>query len=653
MLGAAVLGYMLAWFLQPVGGEGKGNSNYQPTDGGHGDGQGNGNGNGNGNGTAMDAEKAQKELEKMKKRYDELYENKLDVDTALMAAESTLDGLKLDYERLERDMSGNNNRQKEIQADFERYKDKKESEIKELRTKAKSAAENYEAVKFQLAKSSRINEKLQESLSQLKEENDKLSTELKEAKEEIEVVNASMAELKADYKDVKEKAETYNEKLAAWHEKYKSLDLSYQKAEDEKKEISDAYQSYQISTASEIEKLSGHLKSLQTQLEETASYTQEYADAYSEAETERQRLESEIEQQRIEAAKELAEIQKHLKTLEYDYESIQKREEILDRRYGSLQEKHGDLEEAYKNTVEEKQNLEVAYHEYKKTTSEQFEELEKEAKNWVEKFEASNYELSQHKEKAAELEENKKQLVLELEKTRQRYQKEMSVSGGEFDALNDTFEDLKQRYFDLNKELSSTKLEKEKIDHQQEIFQGEVLAELQVVRGENKMLSKTLATIKAEKKMLEYSKEELLERVKELEENGNNALLGQGQDKLVKIINRLQKTLEQHQEEISQFRKEKELYEQKIANLESNLAAAKTIVKTSESSSQQDDLKRIKGLDAPTEETLNDFGIYTFEQLANISLDNKELLCQVLSAHPQKVEKWIKQAGYYIGKKSS
>ena len=149
MIGAAALGYLIAYFWQPVDQAGK----PQP--------------NSSHKGKNSSNDNKSKELDKLQKKYENLYDSKLDVDTALVAAESTLDGLKLDYERLERDLSGNNNRQKDLQGDFDKYKDRKEEEIKKLRTKTKKATENYETVKFQLAKSNRINEKLQEGLNQL------------------------------------------------------------------------------------------------------------------------------------------------------------------------------------------------------------------------------------------------------------------------------------------------------------------------------------------------------------------------------------------------------------------------------------------------------------------------------------------------------
>lgn len=634
MLGAAVMGYMLAWFLQPVNdGSAKPVANPQ--------------GNGDGDGVVKkqaDAEKSKRDLEKMKKRYDELYDSKLDVDTALVAAESTLDGLKMDYERFERDMSGNNNRHKELQVDFDNYKDKKESEIKELRTKTKKANDGYETVKFQLAKSNRINEKLQESLSQLKEENTKLSTELEEANEEMEVVNASMTELKTDYKEIKDKALTYNDRLVEWQEKYEGLNLSYQTSEEEKTAMAKSHETYQISTGSEIEKLSGHLKSLQSQLTQSTKYTNEYAEAYTNLEANHQQLAADLEAERKAAAEELNEIQEHFKGLEEDYGSIQKREELLDERFSSLQDKHTDLEDAYHNTVEEKQNLEVAYKEYKQSTIDKYSELEKDAKTWVDRLEASTTEMSQHKEKAAELEENKKQLILELEKTRQRYEKDISLSGGEMDALNDTFEDLKERYFQANKELSSTRLEKERINYQHESFQEQVMNELELVRNENKKLNKTLLEVKSEKYSLEFSKEELLARIQTLEEMGGGATPDQA--KLIKVINRLKNSVNEHKEQFKQFELEKSTYEKKIENLEQQLQARSSAGSAQQMVEQQkkDNFKTISDLTTATAEILNDFGIYTYGDLADLSDENKELLNQVVETSELHIDKWILEA---------
>lgn len=625
MIGSAMMGYLIAWFLQPIQEEPT-QQTPNPVGGG-----------GDGKKSKEAAEKAQKALEKMQKRYDELYDSKLDVDTALVAVESTLDGLKMDYERLERDMSNHNNRHQNLQKDFNQYKDKKEDEIRSLKLKTKQAVDNYENAKFQLAKSNRINEKLQESLVQLKGDNEKLSTELEEAREEIEVVNASMAELKTDYDEIKGKAETYNEKLAAWQEKYSNLDLNYQQSQSEREGLSKAYEDYQISAASEIDKLSDHLKSLQSQLEESTNYANEYASAYTDLEKKQQEKDRELELQRAEAAKELAEIQKHLKGLEADYDAIQQREQLLDDRFASLQDKHTDLEEAYLTTVEEKENLEQAYQEYKKNTKEEFYELEKNANQWFNKLEASNVELAQHKEKAAELEANKQHLANELERTRKRYEKELSLSGGEFDALNDTFETLKERYFDLNKELSSTKLEKEKIDHEHETLQEQMIAEMQLIRGENKKLTKSLAEMRAQKRLLEYSKEELLERIEELEANAVEVTPDQG--KLIKIINRLRDNLKTQEE---QFKVSEERYQKKIEKLERKLQKRQQNGTTA--SQETAAFTEIEGITNGVQDTLYDLGIYNFKRLANLSDEEKSLLCQVLAEDEVVVKAWMKKA---------
>ena len=316
----------------------------------------------------------------------------------------------------------------------------------------------------------------------------------------------------------------------------------------------------------------------------------------------------------------------------------------IDDRFSNLQDKHSDLEDAFKNTVDEKENLEIAYHEYKETTKERFNTLENEAKSWVEKLGSANLELAQNKEKAAELEKNKEKLIKELDKMRERYDQEMTMSGGEFEALNDTFDDLKSKYFDVNKELSSTKLEKERIYHEHQSFQEQILVEIQLVREENKKLSKNIASIKIEKRKLEYSNEELLERIDELEETSNLSS-PKGQDKLIKMINRLRNNLEEQTEAINAFGKERKQYQQKIQNLEKKLGDASIkSVDASLNAGIADDLKRINGIGSMTEETLNDFGIYNFTQLATISEDNKALLSQVISSTPDKITNWAEAA---------
>lgn len=622
MLGAAILGFLLAIFIQPV-----------PTtpvtaklpQGGN-----------EGNNKQPDTQQTKRELEKIKKRYDELYDSKLDVDTALVAAESTLEGLKMDYERLERDMAGNNNRQKELQEQFDQYKDRKETEIKELKDQTKKATENYEKVKFKLAKSNRINEKLQESLNQLKEENENLSTELDEAREEMDVVNASMYELKTDYKDIKEKASTYNTQLIEWQEKYESLNLEYQTIETEKNTLATTYKEQQETAKTEIAQLSSHLESLQAQLVQVEQYNSEYADAYETLEVNHQQVSRELAERKRQAAAELAKIQEHFKGLEEDYQAIQQREEQLDERYASLQEKHTDLEEAYHSTVEEKQNLEQAYRAYKDSAKEEYKAIETEAKNWLDKYEASNVELSEHREIVAELEANKKQLVVELERARERYNAEISLSGGELEALSDTFETLKNKYFEVNKELSTTQLEKERIAYQHEHLQEELKGELQLMRSENKRLLHTINALRTDR---EKERVELLERIEQLEAAGGDNL-PPDQTKLVKIITRLRKNVQQQQQQLEQAQAQAIAYQQKIEQLQQQIHQPDTSVYPE----TKDDFSVIKGINGAEVATLHDFGIYTFEQLAVLSDENQELLSQVLEQPESVIQAWMQAA---------
>lgn len=622
--GAAVLGYLIAYFLRPI-----------PTEATPASSPG---GKGNNASNKAQSEKTKRELEKIKKRYDELYDSKLNVDTALMAAESTLDGLKMDYERLERDLSGNNNRNKELQENFDDYKNKKEDEIKELRLKTKKAKDNYENAKFKLAKSNRINEKLQESLVQLKEENANLSMELEEAKEEMEVVNASMAELKTDYTDIKTKAEDYNNQLSAWQEKYQSLNLSYENNQTEKEQLVKAYESHQASTSTEIKKLSTHLQSLQSQLEQSDQQKTNYAEAYNALEHNHKEVTAELEERKRKAAEELAKIQAYFKDLEEDYEAIQRRESLLDDRFNSLENKHNDLEDAYHNTVEEKQNLEEAYREYKVSAKEEYKKLEANAKEWLEKLESSSDELSQHKEMAAELEANKKQLVLELEKTKKRYKKELSLSGGELEALNETFEGLKDKYFQANKDLSSTQLEKERISHQHEHFQEQVRGELQLIRNENKNLAMALNNAKAEQRVAEQEKQALLERVEQLENFGGST---PDQAKLIKIITRLRKNVAEQHEQLLQVQTKTASYQERIAQLEQELGEQGEHV-------TKDDLQTIAGIDISIVQTLEDFGIHTFAALASLSQENQELLSQVLEMPIDEIKGWMMAASSHL-----
>ena len=111
------------------------------------------------------------------------------------------------------------------------------------------------------------------------------------------------------------------------------------------------------------------------------------------------------------------------------------------------------------------------------------------------------------------------------------------------------------------------------------------------------------------------------------------------------MINRLRNNLEEQTEAINAFGKERKQYQQKIQNLEKKLGDASIkSVDASLNAGIADDLKRINGIGSMTEETLNDFGIYNFTQLATISEDNKALLSQVISSTRDKITNWAEAA---------
>jgi predicted flap endonuclease-1-like 5' DNA nuclease len=283
--------------------------------------------------------------------------------------------------------------------------------------------------------------------------------------------------------------------------------------------------------------------------------------------------------------------------------------------------------------------LEEAYQAYKVSAKEEYKKLEADAKEWLEKLESYSVELSQHKEMAEELEANKKQLVLELEKTKKRYKKELTLSGGELEALNETFEGLKDKYFQVNKELSSTQLEKERISHQHEHFQEQVRGELQLIRNENKSLAMALNNAKAERRVAEQEKQALLERIEQLEnfEGGSTP----DQAKLIKIITRLRKNVAAQQEQLQQVQHRAASYQERIAQLEQKLGEQGEHV-------SKDDLQTIAGIDKSTVQTLEDFGVHTFAALASLSQENQELLSQVLEVPIDQIKGWMTAASSYL-----
>jgi predicted flap endonuclease-1-like 5' DNA nuclease len=118
-----------------------------------------------------------------------------------------------------------------------------------------------------------------------------------------------------------------------------------------------------------------------------------------------------------------------------------------------------------------------------------------------------------------------------------------------------------------------------------------------------------------------------------------------GQDKLIKMINRLRLNVEEQSQIINDFSKERKQYLHKIKTLQETLGGGtNTSPVHAEKSQPSDNLKQINGIGNMTEETLNDFGIYSYAQLASISNDNKALLSQVISSTPDKITIWAQEA---------
>jgi len=644
MVGAAVLGFLLAWFLKPVelasgrpqevaieGAGPDGKIGKIPLD-------------------KKTFEKKQKEIDKVKDRYDDLYESKLDVDTALVAAESTLEGLKLDYEKLERDFSQNNKRFKDLQGDFDNYKSKKENEFQKLKAKTKNARENYEKVKFQLAKSNRINEKLQESINNLKEENQKLSSELKETTEEVDFVKASMADLQNDYDHLVGKTDNYTEELKKWESKYSQLNESLQVKKEESKSLKEENQKLKTTVAEKDEKMNVTVDNLQQKLKQAASNAEKYAQAYSQVESNNKVISQELAATKEKANKELEQIMSKFKGLKDDYNVLQEREDLLDDRFVRLSEKHNDLESAYETALDEKESLEDAYNEYKESSIEKFNKLEKDAKEWVKKYESSNKELSQFKDKASELEQNKEQLLAELDKMRSQYDQEMSLSSGEFEALSDNFESLKSKYLDVNKELMTTQVEKDRINMTLESFKSQLKDELEFVKEENEKLSKKINKLKSERRKLATKNEELEEKLEENEFGGGGTSPNVIR-KLNKVISKLQKSIDTQEEIISHLNTEKQTLQTTIELLKSKWTKEELMEAMKEKAQKVADnsnLSAIEGITTETELILNEFGIYNFEQLAQVTPKHLELLKQVIPDRQKNVSEWISKAKQLI-----
>lgn len=62
--------------------------------------------------------------------------------------------------------------------------------------------------------------------------------------------------------------------------------------------------------------------------------------------------------------------------------------------------------------------------------------------------------------------------------------------------------------------------------------------------------------------------------------------------------------------------------------------------------SEKDDLKKIKGIGASIEQKLNALGIYTFEQIANFTPEDENLVGDIIAFFPGRIERdeWVQQA---------
>ena len=67
----------------------------------------------------------------------------------------------------------------------------------------------------------------------------------------------------------------------------------------------------------------------------------------------------------------------------------------------------------------------------------------------------------------------------------------------------------------------------------------------------------------------------------------------------------------------------------------------------------KDDLKLVKGIGPVMEKKLNDFGVYSFEQLGRLSNDDIEALTETLESFPGRIErdKWVNQSKKLFKKK--
>ena len=87
-------------------------------------------------------------------------------------------------------------------------------------------------------------------------------------------------------------------------------------------------------------------------------------------------------------------------------------------------------------------------------------------------------------------------------------------------------------------------------------------------------------------------------------------------------------------------------------NLESAFSAPAKGLKIA-AAKVKDELQAIKGIGPKMEKTLNEFGIYSFEQLANLAKDDIKMLADKLGGFPGRIDrdKWVSQSKKHLKKK--
>lgn len=628
MLGAAALGFALAWVLKPSVEPDSNNSLNNPASSltEHEE----------VNQISIRDEIAKKEqsLAAMQTKYDNLYNSKLDVDTALMMAESTLDGLKKDYERLEMNSSKEDYNIANLKQDFDRYKEESTAELEASKNKQQQLREKYESAKFKLAKTNRINEKLHHNLEQLKSENKKLETSLEDTQVEMDLVNQEMLNIKQEHSSISGSAQEHIKALREWEDKYKALglELGNSKAQQEASEVT--YKNEQEAANSTLKTLETTLEKLQQQLKTSEQSGQQTIEDFEKTNLQKEQLLEALDYHKKRATEELETIQDNYTKLNQDYEAVAERELFFNQKFDQLENKYDDLELNYHSILSEKEQIEDNYLDFQAQSTTQLEALELQANEWLNQVKDTEQLLSGEKEKVDQLNSERTKLQEDLKQLKQLQNNSTDSSNTAYEALNTSFDDLKERYLDTNKELTSVKFEKDRMHNDLSVYQEQIQIELEILRKENKRLNKSVATVKTEKSILKVSYKELNERLKHIEEQGLSTNTDQG--KLVKVIHRLRHNIEAQGVQIEGLQSALEVKAKELKLLQENLSTSRNAASAQ--------LTLIEGIDTYTFGILTDFGIHNFQDLAKLSLDNQTLVLEILEISTTTLQTWMEAA---------